>query len=281
MNELHEAFDHVADEITPTGPPVEATMLRGRRMRNRRRTAFITGTAGAMALLAGAAAGIPALASHPADQGGAAGPATASGTTSTAKPMRDAFRVRQVLFFAPRGGTTAYGDARLVNTATMKLFHKLTCKPGPNALAVNDRWKATVGYTAAQWNAPGSEIVSCDATGSKYILGKAVFGGNDITSVTPALQRNIGQWVVNITLNGKATTAFGALTMHQFNTYFPGYQSGDQDDAVLNQIAVVINGDAQSAPEVNGALVTGQFEIAGPQPAGFTEGQAKALAAQL
>jgi preprotein translocase subunit SecD len=37
----------------------------------------------------------------------------------------------------------------------------------------------------------------------------------------------------------------------------------------------------QSAPEVNGALTTGQFEIAGPQPNGFTEAQAKALAAQL
>jgi hypothetical protein len=281
MNELHETFDDIAGEITPIDPPVDLTMLRGRRMRNGRRAAVIAGTAGAMALLAGAVVGIPALAGHPASQGGVAGPASGPGTTSTAKPMRDALLVRQVLFFAPRDGRTAYGDAKLVNTATMKLFDKLTCKPGPNALAVNDHWKATVGYTAAQWNAPGSEIVSCDATGSKYVLGKAVFESKDITRVTTSREQNTSQWVVDLTLNGKAAAAFGTLTTDQYNTYYPGYQSGDQNDAVLNQTAFVINGDVQSAPETNGALTTGQFQIAGPQPAGFTEAQAKALAAQL
>jgi hypothetical protein len=281
MNELRKTFDDIAAEITPIDPPVDLTMLRGRRMRNGRRAAIIAGTAGAMAIVAGAVVGIPALASHPAGQGGAAGPASGPGTTSTAKPMRDALRARPVLFFAPRGGRTAYGDARLVNTATMKLFDKLACKPGPNAYTVNDAWKATVSYTAAQWNAPDSEIVSCDASGGKYVLGKAVFEGQDITKVTTGLEQNTGQWVVNITLNAKAAAAFGTLTTHQCNNYYAGFQSGNEDDAVLDSTAIVINGDVRSAPETASPITTGELMIAGPQPAGFTEARAKALAAQL
>ena len=40
----------------------------------------------------------------------------------------------------PRRPTT-YGNASLVNAATMKLFNKLVCKPGPNANTVDDSWK--------------------------------------------------------------------------------------------------------------------------------------------
>jgi hypothetical protein len=117
------------------------------------------------------------------------------GTTTSVKPAGDALLVRPVLFFAPRDGTTAYGDASLVNVATMK--------------------------------------------------------------------------------------PFDTLTTHQYNNYYAGYQHGNEDDAVLDSTAIVINGDVQSAPETSGAIVTGQLEISGPQPVGFTEAQAKALAAQL
>jgi preprotein translocase subunit SecD len=117
--------------------------------------------------------------------------------------------------------------------------------------------------------------------GGKYVLGNAVFEGKEITGVAVGLKQNSRQWVVGLTLNAKAAVALGTLTTNQYNTYFPGYQSGDQNDAVLNQAAVVLDGNVQSAPETIGALTTGQFQIAGPQPAGFTEAQAKALAAQL
>jgi len=274
MTGLHETFDDMAAEITPTGPPVELTMLRGRRMRNRRRTAVSAGVAGAIALVAGAVVGIPALAGRPAGQGGA-------GTPAAVKPLGDAFQVRPVLLRASPDSTTGYGDARLVNAATMRLFDKLTCEPGLNGIAVDDHWKATVGYKAAQWNAPGSEIVSCDAAGGKYVLGQAVFGARDISSVAVGQQRNSGQWVVDLALNGKATAAFGTLTTKQYNTYYSGSERGNEDNAVLDSIAFVVNGDVQSAPQTAGPITSGMLEIAGPQPAGFTEAQAKALAAQL
>jgi preprotein translocase subunit SecD len=161
----------------------------------------------------------------------------------------------------------------------MKLFNKLVCTPSADPTQVNPSWKATVGYTETgdQWDNPTSQTVSCDSTGTKYVLGQTVFEGTELTGVSAALQSNSTQWTVNLTLNSQATAAFGKLTTNQFNNYFPGYQQGNQDDAVLNQTAIVLDGSVQSAPETNGALTSGQFTITGPQPTGFTEGQATQL----
>jgi preprotein translocase subunit SecD len=175
--------------------------------------------------------------------------------------------------------STASGNASAVNAATMKLFNKLVCTPSSSVTQVNPSWKGTVGYTEAgdQWDDPTSQTVSCDSSGTKYVLGPTVFEGTELTGVSAALQSNSTQWVVNLTLNSEATAAFGKLTTNQFNNYYPGYQSGNQDDAVLNQTAIVLDGSVQSAPETNGALTSGQFTITGPQPNGFTEDQATQL----
>jgi preprotein translocase subunit SecD len=178
--------------------------------------------------------------------------------------------------------TGPFGNPSAVNAATMKLFNKLKCTPGPNANTVDPSWKKTVGYTgtnsATTYDNVNGQTVSCDASGGKYVLDKAVFVGGDITNVTPGLQQNSEQWIVNITLNSKAAGAFGTLTTNQYNTYFSGSQSGNEDDAVLDQTAVVLDGDVQSAPETQGALTTGQFEINGGGSAGFTQAQATQLA---
>jgi preprotein translocase subunit SecD len=179
---------------------------------------------------------------------------------------------------SPAPATVTYGDASKVNAATMKLFNKLVCTPGPNATTVDDSWKKTVGYTDAgdQWDDLTSQTVSCDPSGTKYVLGPAVFEGTQLTGVTPALQQNSTQWVVNLTLNGKATEAFGTLTTNQYNNYFPT-ASTNQDDAALDSTAIVLDGNVQSAPETQGALTSGTFTISGPQPNGFTEDQATQL----
>ncbi|MGH3164610.1 MAG: protein translocase subunit SecD, partial [Trebonia sp.] len=160
--------------------------------------------------------------------------------------------------------STALGDPSKVNAATMKLFDKLVCKPGANATTVNDSWKSTVGYTPtlSQWDTVGDQTVSCDATGNKYVLGPAVFEGTDITSVTPGLQSNSAGWIVSITLNGKAASAFQKLTETQYNTYYSGAQTGQGDDSVLDQTAVVLDGDVIAAPETD-AVLSSSFEING------------------
>jgi preprotein translocase subunit SecD len=165
-----------------------------------------------------------------------------------------------------------------VNAATQKLFNKLVCTPGANATTVNDSWKATVGYTEAgdQWDVPTSQIVSCDASGNKYVLGPTVFAGTDLTGETAGIEPNSTQWVVNITLNGSATKAFGALTTKQANDYAPSATT-NPDDAALDETAVVLGGDVQEAPQDPTPLTSGTFEIQGPQPNGFTEAQATQL----
>jgi len=174
--------------------------------------------------------------------------------------------------------TVTYGDASLVNAGTKKLFDKLVCKPGPNPTTVDDNWKGSVGYTDAgdQWDELKNQTVSCDPKGTKYVLGPAVFEGTQLTGVTPALQQNSTQWVVNLTLNGEATQAFGTLTTNQFNKYFPT-ASSNLDSATLDSTAIVLDGNVQSAPETQGALTSGQFTISGPSPNGFTQDQANQL----
>jgi preprotein translocase subunit SecD len=178
----------------------------------------------------------------------------------------------------PAPATVTFGDASKVNAATMKLFNKLACTPSSDPTKVNDNWKKTVGYTDAgdQWDDLTSQTVSCDPNGTKYVLGPAVFEGTQLTGVTPNLQQNSTQWVVNLSLNSEATKAFGTLTTNQFNNYFPSAAT-NQDDAALDSTAIVLDGNVQSAPETQGALTSGQFTISGPQPNGFTESQATQL----
>jgi preprotein translocase subunit SecD len=172
-----------------------------------------------------------------------------------------------------------YGDASKVNAATIKLFNKLVCTPGPNPTTVDPSWKKTVGYTegADQWDVLANQTVSCDPTGQKYVLGPAVFEGTDLTSVSPGVAQNSAQWQVNLSLNGKGTKAFATLTTSQFNTYAAKANSGDGDAAALNSNAIVLDGNVQSAPQNQNALTTGQFTITGPQPTGFTQAQATQL----
>jgi preprotein translocase subunit SecD len=179
---------------------------------------------------------------------------------------------------ASSSASTQFGDPSKVNAATMKLFNKLVCKPGANSTTVNDSWKSTVGYTPqqSQWDNPNSQIVSCDSTGAKFVLGNTVVSGQQVTSVSPGLQQNTSGWIVNITLNSAASKAFGTLTTNQYNSYFSG-ASSNENDAVLDQTAVVLDGDVISAPETQQPLTSGSFEINGGSTQ-FTEQQATYLA---
>jgi preprotein translocase subunit SecD len=173
----------------------------------------------------------------------------------------------------------SYGDASKVNAATLKVFNKTVCKPGPNANTVDDNWKKSAGYTEGgdQWDVNTNQIVSCDANGTKYVLGPSVFEGTQLTGVSPGLQQNSTQWVVNLTLNSAAAKAFGTLTTNQYNTYYPQAVRNDQTAVALDSTAIVLDGNVTSAPMTEGALTSGQFTISGPQPNGFNEADANQL----
>jgi preprotein translocase subunit SecD len=177
--------------------------------------------------------------------------------------------------------SSTFGDRTKVSAATMKQFNQLVCKPGKNSTTVNDNWKNSVpGYSLSQspWNDPGKQVVSCDAGGTKYVLGPAVFEGTDITGVNAGLLQNSTQWVVNLSVNHKAAGAFGTLTTNQYNSYFSGSQAGNQTDTALDSTAVVLDGNVQSAPATQVPIVGGQIQISGPSPNGFDQAQATQLA---
>jgi preprotein translocase subunit SecD len=201
---------------------------------------------------------------------------TPTGTaTSTATPTASATPTAT----SSTPTSLTYGDSTKVNAATLKLFNKMVCKPGPNPTTVDPSWKATVGYTEAgdQWDQVQNQIVSCDATGIKYVLGPAVIEGTQLTGIQPGLQTNSTQWVVNLTLNNAATKTFGTLTTNQYNKYYAQAQSGDRNAVALDSTAIVLDGNVQEAPMTEGALTSGSFTISGPQPNGFTEAQATQL----
>lgn len=203
--------------------------------------------------------------------------ATPSGTgTASATPSASAKASATPTPASTSTPSTAYGDPSKVNAATLKLFNQLVCTPSKDPTQVVDTWKSSVGYTDAQdqWDNLTGQTVSCDANGNKFVLGPAVFEGTQLTSEVAGLQPNSTQWVVNITLDSAATKAFGALTTNQYNNYYPGYLQRNPNDTVLNQTAIVLDGNVQEAPETNGALTSGSFMIQGPQPNGFTQSQA-------
>ena len=202
---------------------------------------------------------------------------TSSTAKATATPAASATPSANPGATAP--ATTTFGDPSAVSAATMKKFDALVCKPGPNANTVDDSWKSTVpGYTEdlSPWDNAKQQTVSCDASGNKYVLGAAVVQGTEISSVDAALDTSTSQWVVNISLNGAGAAAFGTLTTNQYEKYFPT-STTNEDNAVLDQIGITLDGDVTSAPETNGALTSGSFQITGPQPNGFSQADATQL----
>jgi preprotein translocase subunit SecD len=184
---------------------------------------------------------------------------------------------------AAKASSAAYGDSALVNAATLKLFDKEVCQPGRTAGTVNPGWQKTVGYSLGgdQWAATGQQIVSCDASGTKYVLGQAVYVGGDITSVSAGLQPNSAQWAVNLSLNGGAASKFAALTTSQYNSYYAGAHSGNADDQALDSTAVVLDGNVTSAEMTADPIPAGNVLITGGGSAGFTQAQATDLANAL
>ena len=179
---------------------------------------------------------------------------------------------RQVLLYQPYRVTT-YGDVRLVNQHTLALFRKLVCTPNNTST-----WKDQVGYTTAEaYDNPGTQIVSCDPSGNKYALDVAKVQGTQISDATAELSTTSNQWEVTLRLNSAGTSALGALTLHQYNTYYRAAQAGNQDDYWLDTIAVVLDGNVVSAPQIQSAIPGGNAQIDG----NCTRAQAEELAAQL
>src|SRR5690242_1507404 len=214
---------------------------------------------------------VPAATSSPSPSASAS--AKASGTASpsaSASPSPSAS--------SPASSTT-FGNASLVtDKAVLKLFNdpSFVCKPGDT-----QKWKAQVGYDDHPvYDDPNQQVVACGNNGGvwgKYVLDKAKVQGRQVTSATAGLSTTSNQWQVNLTMNGAGASAFSALTSHLYSTYYTAAQSGDQNAAYLDQVAIALDGNVVSAPEIQGAIPGGNAQITGS----FTQQQATQLQDEL
>lgn len=156
-------------------------------------------------------------------------------------------------------------------------FNKLVCKPGDT-----QAWKAQVGYvTTTPYNDPDVQVVACGSAGQgqwgKFALDVAKVRGTQVTAASAGLSTTSNQWQVNLTLNGQGAAAFSTLTSRLYNNYYAAGQSGDQNSAVLNQVAIALDGNVVSSPQIQGAIAGGNAQITGS----FTQAEATQLQNEL
>jgi preprotein translocase subunit SecD len=204
---------------------------------------------------------VPAATSSASPSASATGSASTSGTASPSASATSS------------PSSTTFGNPSLVTDKhVMTLFNQLVCKPGDT-----QKWKSQVGYdTNPAYDRPNQQVVACGNNGGqwgKYILDKAKVQGKQVTSATAGLSTTNNQWQVNLSLNGAGASAFATLTSHLYSTYYTAAQSGDQNSAILDQVAIALDGNVVSSPEIQGAIAGGNAQITGS----FTQQQATQL----
>jgi preprotein translocase subunit SecD len=139
-----------------------------------------------------------------------------------------------------------------------------------NALDCSKKSQLQTALHKVGADSPKKPLVTCETDGSaKYILGPAVVLGTEVKSASAGLSSSngiaTGGWQVNLSFNGSGKKKFGEATKDMFA------QTAGSD---LNRFAIVLDGLVVSAPQTNGAILTGTAEITGS----FTQAEATSLA---
>jgi preprotein translocase subunit SecD len=166
---------------------------------------------------------------------------------------------------------SALGNASLVNKQTLALFNKVNCTPNDTT-----KWKQEAGYTSPEdYDNPNAQVVSCDSSGGKYALDVAKVQGQEIASATAELSTTSNQWEVLLTFKGgAATSAWSTLTTNVYNKYYTaGGDNPEEPDFWLDTVAVVLDGNVVTAPEITSPIPNGEAQITGS----FTQTQATQL----
>jgi preprotein translocase subunit SecD len=157
-----------------------------------------------------------------------------------------------------------------VNKSTLALFNKLVCKPGDT-----QAWKQQIGYTNAyDYDNPNVQIVSCDSSGNKYALDKAVVQGTEVTGATAELSTTNNEWEINLTLNGKGASAYATLSSDMYNKYYAaGDGNEESNDYWLDTNAIVLDGNVVVDSEFQSPIPGGNAQLTGD----FTQATATQL----
>jgi preprotein translocase subunit SecD len=196
-------------------------------------------------------------------------PTPSSSASPSSSPSGSASPSPSPTVSAPSANTLYLaGDESKVSASTLALFKKLNCK--------TDKWQHQIyGDQSQRWDGPG-QIVACDSSGIKYVLGAPIVKGTELKSPSAGLQSTDNEWVVTFNLNGPGSKSFGTQTTTMYNSYFDPTANGGQgaETSVLDQFAIVLDGKVVSAPFVSQPITGGSGQISGS----FTQKSATDLA---
>lgn len=114
-------------------------------------------------------------------------------------------------------------------------------------------------------------LIACDPGGqAKFILGPTELTGTAISDATAGRDPKSGAWIVQLTMNGEGTDAFGKVSTRLNQNRIANLTPRDQ-------FAFVLDGSVISAPRMNGQILDGRPSISGS----FTQESATTLADQL
>jgi preprotein translocase subunit SecD len=166
--------------------------------------------------------------------------------------------------------STALGDPSLVQPKVLALFNKLVCKPNDST-----QWKTQVGYTNPEsYDNPNNQIVACDSSGDKYALDVAKIQGTQVSNAIAELSTTSNEWVVELTLKSGGAAAYGTLTSDLYNKYYTaGGDNSATSDFWLDTIAIDLDGNVVTAPEIISPIPGGTSQITG----NFTQASATQL----
>ncbi len=216
----------------------------------------------------GQAAGASLLSGKAASSPKAKASATPSASTSPSVSPSTSPSGKLVLATTADGS----GDVSKLTPDTVKDFDRLNC--------ADKNWQSQIyGSNPNGWNRPTQQAVGCFSPSKgvlyKYAMDVPVILGTDLTSVSAqATTQGAGYQVVFNVKTGPAQK-LGALT-----ATMAGYNSTvntNATSAVLDQLAVVLDGQISSSPDVQGQIST-SGEISGPTGTGFSQNQANQLA---
>lgn len=138
--------------------------------------------------------------------------------------------------------------------ALQKKFEDLDC--------TNRQQRTTVNEASG----PKDTIVACGQDSNKqwekYVLGPAALAGTDVSKSQGVLDPQQGEWIVTLDFTSAGSKKFSTITSQL-----------SQQQSPMNQFAIVLDGNVESAPSVSQTL-SGSAQISGS----FTQESAQALA---
>jgi preprotein translocase subunit SecD len=161
----------------------------------------------------------------------------------------------------------------MLQPQTIADFNKLNC--------ANKHWQSQIyGLNPSGWNRPNQQAVACysfDGVTWKYAMAAPVIQGTDLSAVSAQAATTGAGYQVDFNVKSGPASRLGNLTGTMATDYYPSSSTPDTADYFLAQLAVVLDGQVQSSPVVQGQITT-SGEISGPEGVGFSSGQANTLA---